>query len=66
MIVGKKQYIGVVSILDIIAFVFNNSDICDIGAVQAILSRPIFHAIGSNDESLSLWTVSLDSSIVSV
>jgi CBS domain-containing protein len=54
VIVGNKQYIGIVSVLDIITYAFRECTTA-LNEANSVLSRPVSSAIGSTDESLSIW-----------
>ena len=69
IIVGGKQYIGIVSILDLVACVFRNSSTAGFGVndtalvtteLMKVLGWPVSSAIGSTDESLSMWIETLN------
>ena len=51
LVCGDKQYIGMVSIIDVLAFLMKDRD-----AVEARVMRYITDAMGSTPESLSVWT----------
>jgi CBS domain-containing protein len=61
LIVGGKQYIGIVSVLDLVAFIFRNSasssepPATQEASVHNAITRPVSAAIGCTEESLSLW-----------
>eukprot|EP00040_Diaphanoeca_grandis_P037208 m.241380 g.241380 ORF g.241380 m.241380 type:complete len:339 (+) comp33773_c2_seq1:215-1231(+) len=62
VVIGNKQYIGVVSVLDIVVYLLNHSqttapDSTDVDAARLTkaLSQPITAVIGSTNESLTLW-----------
>jgi CBS domain-containing protein len=49
LVVGSKQYIGMVSILDVVAFLASE------GSVEARLQSPITEVIGATTETQSVW-----------
>ncbi|KAJ1457594.1 hypothetical protein M885DRAFT_562941 [Pelagophyceae sp. CCMP2097] len=57
--VGPKQYIGIVSVLDLVAHVFRASGYLgthvDEARLAAALQDPVVQALGESNESLSLW-----------
>jgi len=75
-----KNYIGVVSVIDLVAFVFEQINLGAAGVspqegtgasaeqrsvdpvacIRAALGRPVIEALGSTQESLSLWIESAD------
>jgi CBS domain-containing protein len=55
LVSGSKQYIGMVSILDILSFLMKNP-----ANLEAMLQSHISDAIGSTPETLSVWTESAD------
>jgi CBS domain-containing protein len=65
VIVGEKQFIGIVSILDIIMFTMGQCPELDEASLVAALEQPVSSAIGSTDESLSLWVESPEKDLVS-
>ena len=54
LVSSQKQYIGVVSIVDLLSFILSGGD-----AEERITSRVVL-AIGSTQESMSLWVESYD------
>ena len=70
IIVNDKQYIGIISILDLVSYVFLSSTSPETASVDEAkllraLQRPVSSAVGSTDESLSLWVENADKSIMS-
>ena len=51
LVSGKKQYIGMVSILDILSYLLKHAD-----ALEHHLNSRITEAIGSTSETLTVWT----------
>jgi CBS domain-containing protein len=49
LVVGSKQYIGMVSILDVVAFLASG------GSVEARLQSPVSEVIGATAETQSVW-----------
>mmetsp|Transcript_57919 Transcript_57919/g.131245 ORF Transcript_57919/g.131245 Transcript_57919/m.131245 type:complete len:259 (+) Transcript_57919:505-1281(+) len=65
--VGRKQYIGIVSVLDLISYVVKNSrpSFGEVNPfVQNALARPVSSAIGSTNESLSIWVEPADKEVL--
>jgi len=59
VIVGNKQYIGIVSIVDLVTYTFREGTTA-LNEENSVLSRPLSSAIGSTDESLSMWIETLN------
>ena len=60
IVVGDKQYIGIISVLDLVVFIMYSvsGSMTDAQAdanIQRAQARPVFEAFGSTDESLSFW-----------
>jgi CBS domain-containing protein len=73
IVVGNKQYIGIISVLDLVAYIFRNSSATSSSEdpsaqetmeMQRVLVRPISSAIGSTDESLSIWIESAQKDVL--
>jgi predicted transcriptional regulator len=73
IVIGGKQYIGIVSVLDLVACVFRNSSTTSFGInekalvtteLMKVLGWPVSSAIGSTDESLSLWIEQDDKAVM--
>lgn len=59
LIIGSKQYIGIVSVLDLVAYLFPIPNPWTAGGSLAErLKAPVTSALGSTNESLSLWVES--------
>lgn len=55
LVCGNKQYIGMVSILDLLSFLIKRPD-----AIEESLQRRVSDAIGSTIETMSIWTEAVD------
>lgn len=55
IVIGNKQFIGIISVLDLIAYIFRESASDDSTQHETELQSPVSSAIGSTDESLSIW-----------
>jgi hypothetical protein len=64
LIINGKQYIGIVSVLDLVSSILQNAPYFDQGSVQNALTRPVSSVIGATDESLSLWIETSDKPLV--
>ena len=52
--IGDQQFVGIISILDLVAHVFRHSLGAD-GTAYRALETPVWRTLGSTNESLSLW-----------
>lgn len=55
LVCGRKQYIGMISILDILSFLTRRPD-----AIETFLQNHISDTIGSTQETMTVWTESAD------
>jgi CBS domain-containing protein len=55
IVVKNKQYIGIISVLDLVVYIFRNSSETNPSEDASVLARPVSSAIGSTEESLSVW-----------
>lgn len=59
LIANHRQYIGIISIIDILVYILNHSsNSSNIHNFESILNHRIVDVIGSTNESLSLWVES--------